>query len=301
MEKDFKLKDMSENIKFCFVILNYNTFDYTINCINSIYKKCSNSNYKIVVVDNLSPDGSGNKLLQKYQSNSEVDVILNKENSGFACGNNAGITYALDKYNPKFIIVNNSDTLLLTNNFLNEIEKIYNEYKFAILGPKVNIVENNVQYIPKPMLTLKQIKHTIYYFMIRYFLSFIGLTLFDSKLFKVNNHINKNDENVNKIYKDVVIHGCFFVLSSTYFKYYRKIPEDSKFYREEDLLYLNCHNKELLTLYYPKLEIYHDVNGAIKSSYRDSRKRNLFKFKRHIVANIILYKKLKLHEKGKAK
>ena len=280
-------------IKYCFVILNYNTYDYTINCISSIIEKCEHLKYKIIIVDNNSKDKSGEKLNQKYENDENIKIILNKENLGFAKGNNVGIVYARNNYNPDFIIVNNSDTLLMTDNFLEKVDEIFQKYNFSILGPKIHNPNNKLQYIPHKLLSLKQIKHTIIYFKIKYVLNLFFLTFLDLKYFNKSVIIDKNNKEANEILIDIVLHGSFLIFSSNYFKYYDIIPEDSMFYREEELLYLNCKNKNLLTLYYPELEIFHDVNGSIKQSYKNKRKQNLFKYKRHIIANKILYKKLK--------
>ena len=51
---------------FSFVILHYNTFDDTVDCIDSIFKNIDYPNYHIVVVENGSKNNSGMKLFQKY-------------------------------------------------------------------------------------------------------------------------------------------------------------------------------------------------------------------------------------------
>ena len=51
---------------FAVVILNYNTFEDTVVCVDSIKKYTTCSSYKIFVVDNASPDKSGQLLISKY-------------------------------------------------------------------------------------------------------------------------------------------------------------------------------------------------------------------------------------------
>ena len=70
-------------MKIAFVILHYNVVDETEKCIESILTRCDADNYSIVVVDNCSLNGSGEKLYKKYQDESKVHVILNKKNLGF--------------------------------------------------------------------------------------------------------------------------------------------------------------------------------------------------------------------------
>ena len=122
--------------KFVFVILNYITENDTIECVDSIINNCKENNFEIVIVDNDSPNKSGINLKNRYKDKKLIHVIISKKNLGFANGNNLGFKYAKEKLNPDFIILCNSDTQVLYNDFCEKIEKKYNEIKFAVLGPK---------------------------------------------------------------------------------------------------------------------------------------------------------------------
>ena len=39
------------------VIINYNTFDLTVQCVKSVFEKTPGVSYEIIVVDNASPEG----------------------------------------------------------------------------------------------------------------------------------------------------------------------------------------------------------------------------------------------------
>lgn len=52
-----------KKIKVAFVILHYQAIEMTIKCINSLYKTFDISENFIVVVDNASPNKSGNELI----------------------------------------------------------------------------------------------------------------------------------------------------------------------------------------------------------------------------------------------
>lgn len=107
--------------KFSFVILHYNTFTDTIECIDSIKKYISARSRDIIVVDNCSPDSSGSLLKLKYAEDDEVQVLMNSENLGFARGNNVGFKYAKER-GADFIVMLNNDTLLLDNSFCYQVE-----------------------------------------------------------------------------------------------------------------------------------------------------------------------------------
>lgn len=94
--------------KVCMIILNWNGFEVTVDCLNSILG-IDYSNYKIVLVDNGSIDGSVTKLNGLY-NNGVIDILPLNENHGFTGGNNIGIEYAKNKYNPDYFLLINNDT-----------------------------------------------------------------------------------------------------------------------------------------------------------------------------------------------
>ena len=85
------------------VVLNYNGYDDTVKCIRSL-EKVSYANLKLLLVDNGSPDGSGERLKEEF---SQIPIIHLKENTGYAAGNNAGIRYALEQGSDYVIVINN--------------------------------------------------------------------------------------------------------------------------------------------------------------------------------------------------
>lgn len=89
------------------IIVNYNTLQLTLNCINSIVNKTVGINYEIILVDNASTDGSK----ECFERDNRVTYIYSKKNGGFGYGNNLGMKVAIGKY---FFLLN-SDTLLVNN------------------------------------------------------------------------------------------------------------------------------------------------------------------------------------------
>jgi GT2 family glycosyltransferase len=85
------------------VILNYNRYEDTVQCIHSL-QKCTYPKLNILLVDNGSPDGSGEQLKEEF---SRIPIILLKENTGYAAGNNAGIRYALEQGSDYVLVINN--------------------------------------------------------------------------------------------------------------------------------------------------------------------------------------------------
>jgi GT2 family glycosyltransferase len=90
------------------IIINYNTFTLTCNCIQSIYDKLIDLNFEIILVDNASVECDANLFLEKFPA---INLIISTANTGFAGGNNIGIAQAKGDY----ILLLNSDTELINN------------------------------------------------------------------------------------------------------------------------------------------------------------------------------------------
>ena len=85
------------------IVLNYNGFDETKECIESLLA-AGFSSTSIYLVDNCSSDRSGEKLKQVFP---EVNYYQVGYNSGYGAGNNYGIRKAVFDGFPFILIVNN--------------------------------------------------------------------------------------------------------------------------------------------------------------------------------------------------
>lgn len=103
------------NINVSIIIVNYNTKDLLINCINSIYNNINNISFEIIVVDNASIDGSVEALNVMFP---KIQIISSGSNLGFGKANNLGVKKALGEY----VFLLNSDTILIDD----AISKLYN-------------------------------------------------------------------------------------------------------------------------------------------------------------------------------
>ncbi|WP_457753370.1 glycosyltransferase family 2 protein [Thermococcus sp.] len=153
------------NDRVSIIILNWNGWRDTIECLESVYR-IDYQNYDVIIVDNASQDKSIEKikeyahgklkinskffeynpenkpikvfeltednalqgkfnrpLYEKYDPDRRLILIKNKENYGFAGGNNIGIKFALSMLNPEYILLLNNDTIV-TKTFLSELVKL---------------------------------------------------------------------------------------------------------------------------------------------------------------------------------
>lgn len=133
------------------IILNYNTFDLTCQCIESIYKETKKVDFEIIIVDNASTVDDPDKFLELFP---KIKLVKNTENRGFAGGCNDGIKVAKGDT----ILLLNSDTKLLN-------DAISITYDFLNSHPNVGIVtcrlenedgspQNNCYHFPSISKTL---------------------------------------------------------------------------------------------------------------------------------------------------
>lgn len=108
------MEERGNMIKTTVVIPNYNGMKYIENCLLSLMKQ-SISEYRIIVVDNGSTDGSRELVKEKFPM---VDVISLKENTGFCKAVNVGIQASDSKY----VLLLNNDTTV-EKDFLEQMEK----------------------------------------------------------------------------------------------------------------------------------------------------------------------------------
>jgi len=97
------------------IMINYATADDTVDCAKSLLAQ-TYPNLQIIVVDNCSPDGSGERLCEELQE--FCHVILSKENNGFSAGNNIGIDAAL-QFGAEYLLFINNDTVQDSNMVMN--------------------------------------------------------------------------------------------------------------------------------------------------------------------------------------
>ncbi|AKD53612.1 glycosyltransferase family 2 protein [Spirosoma radiotolerans] len=159
------------------IILNYNGWRDTIECLESLLK-IDNCNFKIIVIDNLSTDDSLSKiiswskdkfLIDSCTIESEFDLMYikhdfsdklsdsslgaksysfyqSKQNGGYSAGNNNGIRHAMENSDAEYIWILNNDTIV-DKNSLGEMLNVYalaekRKLKLGIVGCKLLYYNN---------------------------------------------------------------------------------------------------------------------------------------------------------------
>ena len=125
------------NIKLFIILLNYNGYKDTLECVKSIIEMEKKFNYKIIVVDNNSTDNSKEVL----ENDNRFIFIETHENGGFAKGNNVGIKYAIQK-GADYVLLLNNDTVIEKDSILKLVEKMEEDKTLGMIGSRIMYYDN---------------------------------------------------------------------------------------------------------------------------------------------------------------
>ncbi len=112
------------------IIVNYNTRPLLAQCLRSLAVPENEHLYEVIVVDNGSSDGSVAMLREEF---SQVRLIENTANAGFARANNQGLGQAAGRY----VMFLNSDTIVGPGEINRIVEYLELHRDTGILGPRL--------------------------------------------------------------------------------------------------------------------------------------------------------------------
>ncbi len=160
--------------KVAIILLNWNGWKDTIECLESLYQ-INYPNYDVIVIDNDSKDDSIEKLkkycegkikvkseffqydksnkpiklfefnenelkiekeISNLPSNKKIILIKNSSNHGFAGGNNVGIEYAINFLKSNYVLLLNNDTVVDPNFLIELINVAESDEKIGFVGAK---------------------------------------------------------------------------------------------------------------------------------------------------------------------
>lgn len=124
--------NITDNPSVSIIILNWNGKEDTLECLASV-NKIDYPNYKIIVVDNGSSDGSVEAISKPYP---DVTLLQTGENLGYAGGNNVGIRWALE-HETDYILILNNDTVIAPNLLTTFVNAAKPLSRGSILGAKI--------------------------------------------------------------------------------------------------------------------------------------------------------------------
>lgn len=123
---------MSSPPRVCVIVLNWNTWEVTCDCLRSL-QELDYPNYQTILVDNGSSNDSPEQLSRRFP---EVTMIRNSANLGFAAGNNVGIRYALQQH-AGYVLLLNNDTVVSPSCLGALVRVAQSDDRIGILNPKI--------------------------------------------------------------------------------------------------------------------------------------------------------------------
>lgn len=225
-------------MKVTVVVLNWNNTTDVLETIESLI--CQDyDNLEIVIVDNDSKEGVSSFVKQKYPSLSYID---NKENIGWAGGNNVGIKYAISN-DTDLVILANNDILIDDKKLITKIVNTYIKYPsyFNILGVK--------------LMDYK----------VRTKIQECGTTIFNSKSHRylLNDYIQKDPFISDSIRYYDGVPGAFMIISKETFAKNGYFDENFFMYGEETEYCLRGWINGIKSAVNEELVVYH--KGAVSS------------------------------------
>ncbi|PLR80620.1 hypothetical protein CVD25_22475 [Bacillus canaveralius] len=230
-----------------FVILNYNTWELTIKCVESIEQVCKQE-YSIYIVDNGSANKSYEKLREHFQNKNNVEVI-SSENLGYAIGNNIGMKHAIKDGHDIITIVNN-DVIFLDESIDSMYTFLENNKEASVVSPYILSPEGELQNVPslKPLTTLD---YFLYNTKLSKLTTSSGRKRFNDEYYLSNNIIKKEPIPIYKF------SGCCFMARRDMLEKLGLFDENTFLYYEEDILCHKMYKSGLKAYFLPQSKIVH--------------------------------------------
>lgn len=223
------------------VVLNYNGKEFLKGCFHSIFKNTKKIDFEVILVDNASTDGSVEYIKKEFP---KVKIIENKENVGFAKGNNIGVSMASGKY----IIILNNDTIVLPDAFNNLVHFMEKQSKKTLATGKVLNFDGSLQLNCSKLPTFLK--------------EYLNFTL--CKVKGPNPLSKYRNWNSNLINKVEMVSGAFFIIEREEMMNLGGFDERIFiFYEDADLCFRFLKNGGQI-LYYPNSVIKHYWGGFFR-------------------------------------
>lgn len=145
------------HVNLATIIINYNMEELTCSFVIEELSKCKLDNV-VVIVDNGATEESSQKMSEILNAhivreiNADVDencryfIIFNKENTGFACGNNLGVEFVRRHFECQYLLFSNNDIRLKDSDVVEQlIAKLETLPDVGIIGPKVVGLDGHCQ------------------------------------------------------------------------------------------------------------------------------------------------------------
>lgn len=280
-------------MKVSYVVLQYNLYEKTFECINQIFLN-TQVEFEVVIVDNYSTNSAYDIVKNKYKNVENITVIQTPRNLGFANGNNYGVQYVTTHQRYDWIIVMNNDIYLntpLTKDKLN--------LSYEVVGADIIRLDTNEHQNPLP--SIEYSNFYIFYMLMIYRIYLILNTLYlDYYLHRFAicclnylTHRKAKKQNLERTTESVVgkLHGSVILFKESFIKKYPSPFHPATFmYLEEDFLSLRCKRSKVSMYYTPAIQFIHNHSSTVNALSKNEHDKSRYVYKNNI-QSLIAFKK----------
>lgn len=205
------------------IILNYNSAENTIFCVNQLLS--FHSDFHIIVVDNNSSDNSFSQISEMFSYAENVDVISTGSNGGYSAGNNYGMRYAIEKYGASQLSIMNPDVIIPHLGVLETLSKtLQDNNEIAVISGMAISAENTFS-VDQSAWHIPSAKQLLL-----------------SHLFLIGKNNVKQGFRVleNGLIEVGCVAGCFFITKTRFMQDIGFLDEGVFLYQEENILGIKC-------------------------------------------------------------
>ncbi len=232
--------------KLTISIVNYNTGEYLIKCLDSLKKIENELDFDVYVVDNNSSDGSHEKAKEKFP---QFNFIFNKENLGFGKAHNL----VLKKANTPYVLTLNPDSEVPS-------ETLSFVYDFMEKNHEVGIASSRVE---KEDGSIDKASHRGFP---TPYASFLYFFLKNDRLYHLT------DRDMLKTHEVDSVVGAFMFIRKSMLEKIGYFDEDYFLYGEDIDLCFRAIKEGFRVMYIPEVKILHvkGVSSGIKKHSQEN-------------------------------
>lgn len=235
------------------VVLNFNTWNQTFDCIESILNQQTEVPYTIYLVDNGSVKKMPERCRRQIEQNHIVFIQVEK-NKGYAAGNNLGLKKALEHGCEAVLIINND--VVFIENLLDILYSYLKENpKTGIVGPKIMTPYGKMQ---ETNLGCKMTLRGKYLYLLR-------KTPFRKKSESFVRRFRIKEEKLKEKRKVFGVSGCCFMISKAVIEKIGFLDENTFLFEEENILGCQMERNGYEVYLLPEVKVVHKHGQTTKS------------------------------------
>ena len=255
------------------IVVNYNNYTLTENCIKSVLRTVKDIKFEIIVIDNNSPNNSFHILSEKFRNCNNVRIIKNSNNEGFGLANNK----AVEASKANVLLFLNPDIEVLEGAISNLYKRLLSDEKIGIIGAKLLNKDLTLQYSCRKVLKLGE------FLIARTPLKKIVSKAYVNKL--EDRYLLKYLNHDEEIEADWIMGSCMMINKNVFLSVGGFSKDYFMYFEDVDLCY-KVRKLGKIILYYPEAKMIHLHN---QESVKKINKLTLI----HLKSMFTFYRKLK--------